>query len=53
MEQQTLDGSLQYPDQSCGLDGGSPAAVGFFITTSEHLVFTNTFIKWVPHVIYI
>ena len=37
MKQQALDGSLHCPDQSCGLDDGSPAAAGPLITPSENL----------------
>ena len=36
MKQRALDGSLHCPDQSCGLDDGSPAASGPLITPSEN-----------------
>ena len=37
MKQQASDGSLRCPDQSCGLDDGSPAAAGPLITPSNNL----------------
>ena len=38
MKQQTSDGNLHCPDQSCGLDDGSPAAAGPLITPFENLL---------------
>ena len=38
MKQQASDCSLHCPDQSCGLDDGSPAAAEPLITPSENLL---------------
>ena len=38
MQQQTSDGSFHCPDQSCGLDDGSPAAAGPLIIPSDNLL---------------
>ena len=38
MKQQALDDSLHCPDQSCGLDDGTPAAAELLITPSENLL---------------